>query len=763
MVHKRKAADRKTRIAHAAEAHAAKRAGIDPPTSSELRDGKAPRAVPKALDMTVGGGDASSSSEFRDGAARQAVPALERKAAGRKIRIAHAADAHAAKRAGIDPPTSSELRDGKAPRVVLRARDVTVGGGDPCTSPEIPGGRVRQIAPTLNKATSSLGALTTLQSFLATTGELTEAEHRMVVEQAIVLIDGLYVHLPLKRARHAVDPVQRLKLLLHRLKGLSERGFQDEMISIFTELRDLHTNYLLPDPYRSKTAFLPFLLEEFFENGDARYMVSKVFKDLVHPMFQPGVVVTHWNGIPIGRAVDLNAERNAGSNEAARHARGLERLTIRPMLMSSLPDEEWVDVRYVSGGKNLEVRVEWNIFEPSPAPGGVDPSAARRESARRLGIDVTAEVARRAKKMLFNKDAMDSEGKAATAAVDLATQSTMPDVLSFRPVTTPSGTFGYIRIWTFDVEDVDGFLNEVIRILDLLPDNGLILDVRGNGGGIITAGESMLQLFTPRSIQPELLHFINTPLTLELTGSSASLKSWTDSISEAVETGAEFSQGFALEPSEAYNSRGQRYTGPVILITDALSYSTTDIFAAGFQDHNIGPILGTAANTGAGGANVWTLELLRKIMPGKDSPFRHMPSHTSFRVAVRRTTRVGPRAGMPLEDLGVVPNRVHPMTWNDLLHGNIDLICEAGKELAQLPVRRISPQVSRTAGKVQVTVDTANIDRLDVLVDGRPQLSLDVTGGTSDFELAGPAASAKTLELRGFDAGQLVASRRLDL
>jgi hypothetical protein len=241
---------------------------------------------------------------------------------------------------------------------VPKALDVIVGGGDPSTSPEFPDGRARQAASALNKATSSLGAVTTLQSFLATAGQLTEEERRMVVEQASILIDGLYVHLPLKRARHAVDPVQRLKLLLHRLGGLSERGFQDEMISIFTELRDLHTNYLLPDPYRSKTAFLPFLLEEFFENGASQYMVSKTYHDFAHATFQPGVVVTHWNGIPIGRAVDLNAERNAGSNEAARHARGLERLTIRPMLMSSPPDEEWVDVRYVADGKNLEVRFE---------------------------------------------------------------------------------------------------------------------------------------------------------------------------------------------------------------------------------------------------------------------------------------------------------------------------------------------------------------------------------------------------------------------
>ena len=38
----------------------------------------------------------------------------------------------------------------------------------------------------------------------------------------------------------------------------------------------------------------------------------------------------------------------------------------------------------------------------------------------------------------------------------------------------------------------------------------------------------------------------------------------------------------------------------------ALTYGAADIFAAGFQDNQLGPILGTSATTGAGDANVWT-------------------------------------------------------------------------------------------------------------------------------------------------------------
>ena len=73
----------------------------------------------------------------------------------------------------------------------------------------------------------------------------------------------------------------------------------------------------------------------------------------------------------------------------------------------------------------------------------------------------------------------------------------------------------------------------------------------------------------------------------------------------ATEIGADYSQGSQMLADDAYNDIGQTYQGPVVLIIDALCYSTTDIFAAGFQHHGIGTILGVSANTGGGDANVW--------------------------------------------------------------------------------------------------------------------------------------------------------------
>ena len=398
------------------------------------------------------------------------------------------------------------------------------------------------------RSRTSSASTTALASFRATTGTLTTAQRTTVVEQAMALIDGLYVHLPLKRAMHATDPVQRLRLLAQHLPALSERQFHDELIGIFTDIRDLHTNYVLPSPFADQTAVLPFLVEEYAQRGKLRYLVTKVAQGLDAPGFEPGVTLTAWSGVPFERAVEVNADHQAGSNLDARRARGLEAMTIRWLGMSPMPDEDWVIVGYTDlAGQEREFRFEWQVLGPDPAPNGVDPADARHDAARKLGIDARFEFVRRAKKRLFNPAAMVLEAAAlpspragtstkAKPAADDA--STMPDVFSFRTVPGTGGPYGYIRIWTFSVDDDGPFLDEFVRIAGLLPQNGLILDVRGNGGGLITAAENLLQLLTPRSVEPSGLSFRCTPLTLDLCQRFDFVSQWEPSIARSVETGS---------------------------------------------------------------------------------------------------------------------------------------------------------------------------------------------------------------------------------
>ena len=335
-------------------------------------------------------------------------------------------------------------------------------------------------------------------------------------------------------------------------------------------------------------------------------------------------------------------------------------MTIRPLAMSLPPDEEWVVVTYRAGRRERQRRFERRVFESGLPGGGNDPLAAVGDLAVVLGLDAKAELERQARKLLFAPEAVDvaervrrqvdpvlGAGPEAGAPVDFNVVSTLPDAFTFRTVTTPSGKFGYVRIHTFYVPDDGPFVAEFVRIVGLLPQDGLILDVRGNGGGNILAGERLLQVLTPGPIDPERFHFSNSPLTLRICDAHPSFAPWKESIAQSVETGTAFSHGFPIGPVERCNDVGQKYQGPVVLVTDARCYSTTDILR-GFQDHGIGRILGVGAATGAGGANVWDHALLLNLLPGPDSPFKPLPARASFRVAApplhpRRQT--GRRAG----------------------------------------------------------------------------------------------------------------------
>jgi len=365
--------------------------------------------------------------------------------------------------------------------------------------------------------------------------------------------------------------------------------------------------------------------------------------------------------------------------------------------------------------------------------------------------------------VLFNPRAMATERVAARStrgrtSVNLGDTSTMPDVFAFRAVTTPSGPLGYIRIWTFNVDDEDAFVTEFVRMAGTLPKTGLIIDVRGNGGGNILCAEKLLQVLTPGSVEPTLLSFINSPLTLAICEQNGFVAEWVPSISQSVETGETYSQGFSLLPLDEYNRLGQRYQGPVALVTDPLCYSATDIFAAGFQDNRIGPILSAGGRTGAGGANVWDHDLLRQVLPGPKSPFSPLPLGTSFRVAIRRVMRAGLHRGVPLEDLGVQPDATHRMTKNDLLNDNADLIAKAGQLISGLPKVALDAQVGANAGgKRKVTLTTQGLDRVDVTVDRRPRASVDVTNGTTLVDIPHPGAGSHDVAARGFKSGTLKA------
>ncbi|MEV6732905.1 MULTISPECIES: S41 family peptidase [unclassified Streptomyces] len=619
-----------------------------------------------------------------------------------------------------------------------------------------------------------LAASIGLATFLQGAGALTLDERRLIAAQALIMLEQNYVHLPLKSAMYAVNPTQRLRLLIHRMERQTpqtmpqEWMFHSEMSEIFHSVRDLHTNYLLPTPFVGKIAYLPFLIERYTDQQGAHFMVTHVAEGFSAPGFAPGTEITHWSGIPIADAVDLNAARFAGSNPEARRSRGVQSLTLRPLRIHLPPFEEWVTVSYLdTDGTKREFRESWRIVDNLPT--FVDADSVSSVAAAQ-GLDLEADEISRAKVLLFAPRIL-AQARAVEAgdpapglrAGEIAT--TLPKVFRAKEVQTSAGTYGHLRIFTFAVDDLESYLGELVRLIRLLPDRGLILDVRDNGGGLVYAAELALQLFTPGRITPEPVQFINTPLNLRICRKHRDdpridLGAWVPSMDQAVEIGAVYSGAFPLSPEDAANSIGQQYFGPVVLITNARCYSATDIFSAGFQDHRIGPVLGTDQCTGAGGANVWTQELLTDLLAGDPaSPYVRLPKQAGMRVAIRRTLRVRDNSGTPVEDLGVTPDELHGMTRADLLEDNADLLERAGQILQSLTPHAVSiTEASTTDGALRLKVKVTNVDRLDVYVDQRPRASIDLTDGQADVTVP-DAATAQSARVEGFASGRLVASR----
>jgi hypothetical protein len=520
-------------------------------------------------------------------------------------------------------------------------------------------------------------------------GTLDGGQRLQVVDALLTVVDGCYAHLPAKRSAYAINPVQALALLRRRATELTDAEFHLAVAGIVTGLRDAHTRYLGPTSLEGAVAVLPFLVEQYGPEDAPRFLVSKVNTEaLDDPGFVVGCRLESWNGVPFGRAVEVYADRETGGRPDARRARALESLTFRALQYGPPPDEDWVVVGYrTARGARRELRVPWRVVEPGPAEAGAGDGA---RGALRVARDPAAEAVRRAKKLQFAYDAWVADRARAGRPVPLPAASAdgsagpiptlLPDQLSARAL---DRRVGYLRIWTFDVDDDAAFVDEVVRLLALLPQERLVVDLRGNPGGLIWAAERALQLFGDHPIAPTRFSLLATPLTRMLAAgpfNRLELGAWSSSLDDTVSTGDLWSQPLALTDPAWCNDLGRRYPGRAVAVVDPNTYSSGDLFAAGWVDHGIGPLVSVGRGSGAGGANVWTAGQLRDAMAGTERPLPTMPAGTGFTLAFRRAVRSGAGDGIPIEDLGVsgIP---YAMTRRDLLDGNKDLLAFCNRQL----------------------------------------------------------------------------------
>jgi hypothetical protein len=126
-------------------------------------------------------------------------------------------------------------------------------------------------------------------------------------------------------------------------------------------------------------------------------------------------------------------------------------------------------------------------------------------------------------------------------------------VFEARRVTAAGRVFGHLRIRTFKppehvADGFVGFVREFIRLLGELPQDGLVVDIRGNPGGAIWASELCLQALTAHPLEPEPAQFAATTLNLRICRANQDMAAWLPSMDQALETGATYSAGVPFTP-----------------------------------------------------------------------------------------------------------------------------------------------------------------------------------------------------------------------
>ncbi len=643
---------------------------------------------------------------------------------------------------------------------------------------------------------------------------LSRQDRLTLIDQGVILLTHLYPHLPYKQARFQADPfsaLDALKALVLSTNPPSEADFHTSLLAAFNQVRDVHTSYVLPGnlfpcpglqtqdaqvSYQGAVAFLPFRVGAYLDADGERVYVVSAISGMAVEGFEVGSTLLSWNGQSMDAATAAASRLRQGDSDEVNYARGVQRLTVRPVSTNGIRlGELYVRIEYlpppadnVVAQEKKVVTLPWLIGTKLGVLNTI-PSAA-------FSMNPDQQTAYSASEALYCRADPGTGMYSTSAAPDPAL---LPGTFSFTFTGGPEGDdlnpsalqpsapgsavrpdarFGYIRIKSFlsPASDpatslVDAFQQILVMMETSAPD-GLILDIRGNTGGAIEGAERMLQMLTPRRIEPSLFHLALTPQVVEILravgpSQDSQLNRWAaDTLAGLKTADGHLSIGKPLtNPSQA-NEIGQIYHGPVVLLIDGLTYSAGDIFAAGFQDNEIGKVIGTDSRTGGGGASVWRHDELLQRLPPNNLGLAPLPGKAVIGLAILRTSRVGRNRNdlepVPIEDVGVSidhPDLLHRPTLRDVLAESTDLLGFACDQLAAMPVHRIggislplpprdeddpdppSALNPRFDGKaVQLTVQTTGLDSIDILLNEKPaMMNVAVSDGAS-LDLTLPVA-----------------------
>lgn len=623
--------------------------------------------------------------------------------------------------------------------------------------------------PKLGNALRNFGELKKLEDLETFQSKFTAHDRMELIDQAIDVLDTLYVHRDLKWARHAANGSRALRSLRRIAEDLSDLAFHTQVSQIFKTLRDIHTTYILPSPYRTLAAFLPFKIAACKEDNESasRIIVNDLLQDFHHPHFRVGAEVLNWNGLAIRDVIKQAGYNESGGNKAACFALGVRLMTVRWLGTSQPPNANWVTIGYLDPDDRSyhEIRLSWRILQLSKQTGEhmILPIQALWEVEKSdmdqlpltTAMDTSGLVQKKTTDSLFRasgleqNDLKSSQKQAYPPPPDPS--EIAPIVGDPLPVTREKYfkafireahidgkkvKVGHLRILNFDIVNTRFFVQMFQELLEKMPKDYLVIDIRSNPGGNLCAAERCMQFLTPFHVKPLKFQFRATREAERLTDNDggetyADLAPWIPRVSASVINGQQYSRTGILTDEARANVFGQKYYGTVALLTDAITYSSGDIFAAHFADLRIGEIIGVDPTTGGGGGNM--------IFHGRAAAYapeglglRPLPHDAHMHYAIRRYVRDGNDGEELVEEAGIKADHHIPPTHDDLMFRDRSLFQKIVNVMVDNRRRMFVPSLRTTNRQVIVDIKTdPDLDplHLDIFIDDRPYTSKETTNG----------------------------------
>ncbi len=535
-------------------------------------------------------------------------------------------------------------------------------------------------------------------------------DKKTVVDQARLILNEVFVHraLKLQDFGQEVDPSPMLDQLEAAMDKMDEATFHTQMSRIFQKIRDLHTTYQLPSPYLCYRTLLPVEFKEVMGLDGEKVIAVKTITEeadvlkLVGTLRpQVGDVLISYDGSPVENVLAAFAPFTAGANPASSRRISVSQLGFRSQKYSVIPAKDTVELTLRSRfGKIYTTTLPWiskeNTICTAPKPQTL--SIPKNNMAENdYQNDLNRLFRQQEKPKSSNKD-FNSELK----------KSADP-ILSSRIIENEFGRFGLFRLESFVPEKISSteLVLEFKKILqtEFADTDGVIIDLRDNGGGYIDIAEGLVELFTPKNIAPLGFRLRATAANTYYLKNSSDANAFYQAILAATQAGAPFTANLPLNSVETMNKLGQSYFKPVALLNNAGCYSSCDMFSAQMQDHAAAVVFGEDPNTGAGGANNVQLAAVLKSLGDHPGPFQKMPSGQNIGFAWRQSIRVGVNAGKLIEDVGVIADFQAPAGIADLYTRSEDQFKIISKKLNQLNPSYSSSVAMNTDGRFDLVVN----------------------------------------------------------